>query len=420
MSELALLGGRPVRTTPFSSWPIFDESEEAALLRTLRSGAWGKIDGGECAAFEERFARAHGCKHGVACVNGSVTLRIALLAAGVQAGDEVIIPPYTFIATATAVVEANATPIFVDIDADTFNIDAAAIEAAITTRTRAIIPVHMGGLCAEMEAINALAKKHQLTVIEDAAHAHAAIYRGRPAGSWGDMASFSFQSSKNLNSGEGGILISNNDDLAANARSIHNCGRKPGRAWYEHFTLSGNYRLGEFQAAILSAQMNRLEEQTSRREENGRFLAERLSRLKGIVPQRRTESCDRHAYHLFLFRLEPEVLGVSREVFVNALTHEGIPVAPGYPLALYDQRLFLDRSFGPYNGCRLTERDLADAKARCPRTESICHEQGAWIPHHVLLGSREDMLDIAMAFEKVHRERSQLQSRDLRSASAGR
>ena len=224
---LALLGGPRVRTAPFTTWPIFGEAEEARLLRTLRSGNWGRLDGQEVAEFEQRFAAMHGCRHGIGVVNGTVSLRIALMAAGIRAEDEVIVPPYTFISTASAVIEANAIPVFADIDLNTFNLDPAAVEAAITSRTRAIIPVHFAGQPADMAAIMAIAEAHGLTVIEDAAHAHGASYRGRPAGSLGHLASFSFQSSKNLTAGEGGIIITNDDALAESCRSIQNCGRVP-------------------------------------------------------------------------------------------------------------------------------------------------------------------------------------------------
>src|SRR5437867_222010 len=226
-SKLALLGGRPVRSRPFTSWPVFGKAEEQRLLRTLRSGKWGRLDGKQVAEFEQRFIAMHGCKHGIAVVNGTVSLRIGLMAAGLRADDEVIIPPYTFFSTASAVVEVNAVPVFADIDLDTFNIDPVAIEAVVTPRTRAIIPVHFAGQPADMDLIMAIASKHKLVVIEDAAHAHGASYKNRSAGSIGHMGSFSFQSSKNLTAGEGGIIITNDDALAESCRSIQNCGRIP-------------------------------------------------------------------------------------------------------------------------------------------------------------------------------------------------
>src|SRR5262245_40609396 len=236
--KLAIFGGKPVRKKPFTRWPIFGKPEETRLLRVLRSGAWGRLHGNEVEHFEKAFAEAHGCKHGIAVVNGTVSLRIGLVAAGIRAEDEVIVPPYTFLSTATAVIEANAVPVFADISLDTFNLDPCAIERAITARTRAIIPVHFAGQPAEMDEIMAIAQKHKLIVLEDAAHAHGASYRNRPAGSIGHLGSFSFQSSKNMTAGEGGVITTNDDTLAEACRSIQNCGRVPGGIWYEHHVIS--------------------------------------------------------------------------------------------------------------------------------------------------------------------------------------
>jgi dTDP-4-amino-4,6-dideoxygalactose transaminase len=405
---LAIDGGTPLRTKPFPSWPIFGEKEEQALIRVLHSGKWGRLDGDEVARFERRFADYHQAKHAIAVVNGTVSLRIALLAAGIQAGDEVIVPPYTFLATATAVVECNATPVFADIELETFNLDPRAVEAAITSRTRAIIPVHLGGLPANMDALMEIARRHNLTLIEDAAHAHGAEYRGQRVGAIGHLGSFSFQSTKNLTSGEGGVILTNDDDLAERCRSIHNCGRISGGAWYEHHVISGNYRLGEFQAAILNAQFDRFDAQAETRERNGKRLAERLSQLEGVHPQQRGADCTRHGYHLFNFRLDEHVLGVSRKVFLDALAAEGVPCCAGYVLPLYRQPLFADRAFGPYRGN--PGRQIDYRKTRCPHCETICSSQGAWLEQRLLLGSREDTDDIARAFEKVHAQRGRLAS----------
>ena len=403
---LAILGGTPVRTRPFGTWPIFGAPEEEGLLRTLRSGQWGKLQGPEVAEFERRFAAMHGAKHAIGVVNGTVSLRIALMAAGIKAEDEVIVPPYTFLATATAVVEANAVPVFADIDLETFNLDPRALEAAITPRTRAIIPVHMGGQPADMDAIMAIARRHDLVVIEDAAHAHAALYGQRPAGSIGHLGSFSFQSTKNLTSGEGGIVITSDDQLAEACRSIHNCGRIAGGLWYEHHVMAGNYRLGEFQGAILNAQLDHLESQTQTRDNNGQYLAARLSRLPGIHPQKRPAACTRHSYHLFLFRIDAAAFGAPRGAVLRALEAEGIPVSGGYAVPLYRQPLFLNRAFGPYLPNAV--RTLDYGKVRCPNCEKICGEQGAWLEQSLFLGPQADMDDIATAFEKVYEQRGAL------------
>ena len=415
-NTLALLGGTPVRTRPFPTWPVYGKEEEHALLRALHSGKWGKLDGGEVRRFEERFADYCGAKHGIAVVNGTISLRIALMAAGIEAGDEVIIPPYTFFATASAVVEANATPIFVDIDRATFNIDPAAIEAAITKRTRAIIPVHLGGLPCDMDAIMAIAQRHGLVVIEDAAHAHGSAYRGRNVGGIGHMGSFSFQSSKNLTCGEGGIIVTNDDAFAERCRSIHNCGRVPGGAWYEHHVISGNYRLGEFAGAILNCQFERLEEQTNTRDANGRHLNEHLAMIPGITPQRRDASATRNAQHLYVARYDESTVGVPRAKFIEALVAEGIPASPGYVLPLHRQPMFINRAFGPYAAVQ----DVDFAGSNLPNTDRICSHEGLWLTQNVLLGTRADMDEIVAAFEKVYEHRHALAGAVEAAAGTGR
>jgi dTDP-4-amino-4,6-dideoxygalactose transaminase len=354
----------------------------------------------------------HGCRHGIGVVNGTVSLRIALLAAGVRAGDEVIVPPYTFFSTASAVIEANAVPVFADVELDTFNLDPRAVEAAVTPRTRAIIPVHFAGQAVDMDAMMAIARAHDLTVIEDAAHAHGASYRDRPAGSIGHFGSFSFQSSKNLTAGEGGIITTNDDALAEACRSIHNCGRVEGGPWYEHHVISGNYRLGEFQAAVLNCQIERLEEQTRARDENGQYLAARLSGLPGLHPQRRTPECTRHSYHLFMLRVEAAAFGVPREIVLRALEAEGIPCSAGYGYSLPDQPMFRSKAFGPYLS-GVAER-LDYGEAQCPNSDLICREQCVWLEQNLFLGTRADMDDIADAFEKIHEHRGALQSAGVR------
>jgi dTDP-4-amino-4,6-dideoxygalactose transaminase len=405
-SPLALLGGKPIRTRPFSPWPIFGQAEERRLLRTLRSGEWGRLLGKEVAQFEERFARMHGCAHGIAVVNGTVSLRLALLALGIEAGDEVIVPPYTFISTATAVLEANAAPVFADLDLETFNLDPGALEAAITPRTKAVIPVHFAGLPADMDAIMAIARKHKLWVIEDAAHAHGAGYKQRPAGSIGRLGSFSFQSSKNLTAGEGGIIITNDDALAGRCRSIHNCGRVPGGLWYEHHVISGNYRLGEFQGAILNGQLDRLERQTAQRDRNGQYLAARIGRLPGVHPQKRTGDCTRHSYHLFMLRFESHQFGLPRPALLQALRAEGIPCLAGYGFSLHHQPLFRNKAFGPY--LPGISRKLDYRKVNCPHSDLLCREQAVWLEQRLFLGPRADMDDIACAFEKIYENRESL------------
>jgi dTDP-4-amino-4,6-dideoxygalactose transaminase len=385
---------------------MFGKTEEQRLLRVLRSGKWGRLDGSEVAEFENRFAAAHGCRHGIAVVNGTVSLRIALLAIGIRAEEEVIVPPYTFLSTASAVVEANAVPVFADIDRETFNLDPRVVEAAITPRTRAIMAVHFAGQPADMDGLMRIARKRKLVVIEDAAHAHGASYRDRPAGSLGHVGSFSFQSSKNLTSGEGGMITTNDDSLAAACRSIQNCGRVPAGVWYEHHVISGNYRLGEFQGAVLRGQLDRLEKQAQTRERNGRYLAVKLAQCPGLYPQRRPAACTRHSYHLFMLRLDPEQFGAPRSAVLSALQAEGIPCSGGYGFSLHHQPLFRNLAFGPY--LPNARKRLDYGQVHCPNSDLICREQGIWLEHRLLLGWRKDMDDIVRAFEKVWSNRAAL------------
>jgi dTDP-4-amino-4,6-dideoxygalactose transaminase len=392
---------------------VFGRADEARLLRTLRGGRWGRLQGDEVRRFEERFAAMHGCRHGIAVSNGTVSLRLALIAAGLRAEDEVIVPPYTFFSTASAVVEANMIPVFADIDLDTFNLDPAAVASAITPRTRAIIPVHFAGQPADMNAIMRIARARTLVVIEDAAHAHGARYKDRPAGSLGHLASFSFQSSKNLTCGEGGIITTNDRRLADACRALHNCGRVPGGWWYEHHAISGNYRLGEFQGAVLNAQLDRLEAQTSTRDRNGRYLTTRLSGVPGVHPQNRPASCTRHSYHLFMLRLDGEAFGAPRPAVLAALRAEGIPCSAGYGFSLPQQPMFRERAFGPYLDRAAARLDYGGV--RCPNSDLVCREQGIWLEQALFLGRRADMDDIARAFGKVYDNRAALAAWDRAS-----
>ena len=259
MSKLAINGGTPVRTEPFPKWPVWDQNEIDGLANVIKSGKWGSLHGNLVSEFEGKYAKMHDAKYGICVGSGTVGLRIALMAAGIGGeGEEVIVPAYTFIATASAVIEANATPVFVDIDSDTYNIDPEKIEAAITPKTRAIMPVHFGGRPADMDRILEIAQKHNLVVIEDAAQAWGSSWKGTGVGAIGLAGAFSFQSSKNITCAEGGIILSNDDEFAKFARSHANCGRSEDGQWYEHCYWGSNVRLTEFQGAVLMAQLGTL------------------------------------------------------------------------------------------------------------------------------------------------------------------
>jgi dTDP-4-amino-4,6-dideoxygalactose transaminase len=395
--RLALYGGPKTVNSSFP-WPQFDESEVQAVADIVRSGQWGNPDcTGVVEEFERAFADYCGTRFAVSCVNGSVSLRLALIACGIQPGDEVIVPPYTFIATASTVIEANGVPVFVDIDPDTYNLDPTKIEAAITPRTRAIVPVHFAGQACAMDEIMAIAKRHNLRVIEDAAHAHGAEYRGRKLGSIGDVGSFSFQSSKNLTSGEGGMVITNDPELYRTMASLRNVGRLPEGQWYDHYLPGCNYRLTPMQAALLNCQLKRLDEQTHLRHHNGHLLNELLMSFEGIKPLPRGHGETVHCQHLYIFKYDPAYFNnLPKSDFVALLAAEGVPCFGGYPHPLYRQPLFQNRNFMGY----AIPDYVSYTDVVCPVAEQACRE-AVWILQHALLGTAYDMADFARAVQKV-------------------
>lgn len=396
--QLAINGGKKTVNKTFN-WPLFDERDVQAVTQVVASGLWGNPDcGGLVEKFEKEFAAYCGSKYAIACVNGSVSLRLALIASGVRPGDEVIVPPYSFIATASVVIECNCVPVFVDIQADTYNLDPSKIEAAITPRTKAIIPVHFAGQACDMDAIMAIAKKHSLCVIEDAAHAHGGEYKGKKLGSIGHAGSFSFQSSKNLNAGEGGLVVTDDDGLYELMSSLRNVGRVKGGQWYEHHYAGCNYRITQFQAALLSVQLSRLEEQTKLRDENGRYLNELLAPVEGIRPLTRGHGETLHTYHLYIFRYDKSKFnGLSKEEFSRMLNAEGVPSFMGYPQPLYKQPVFQKKNFM----CYAIPGEVDYTTVRCPVSENACYEEAVWILQHAMLGTREDMQQFAEAIEKI-------------------
>ncbi|MFB3814521.1 MAG: DegT/DnrJ/EryC1/StrS family aminotransferase [Terriglobales bacterium] len=428
MTKLAVLGGTPVRQKPFPSWPVWDDNEERALLEVLHSGKWWRFsygvgvelsepstgDRSRVVQFQEAFARHHEAAYGVACANGTAAIEILLKALGIGPGDEVVVPAYTYVATATAVLQVNAVPIFVDIDSDTYNIDPARIEAAITPRTRAVIPVHFAGQAADMDAVLEIAGRHKLFVVEDAAHAHGAEWKGRKLGALGDGGTFSFQASKNMTAGEGGIILTNSRELAVMCESYLWAGRQQGHPWYEHHRLGWNYRLTEFQAAILLQQLKRLDYQNTRRMENAAYLSKRLAAVDGIRPLKWDPRATRQSFHIYMFRYSPEAFGgLPKSEFVKALAAEGVPCIGGYSHALYKNPMFRNKDFYP-RGCPITcghysrDIDYAAFEQLCPVTERACRSEAVWLEHRLLLGSTQDMDDIVDAVEKVRSNAARL------------
>jgi len=401
MKQNLAINGGPKTISKNFIWPVFDETEINAVTDVVRSGKWGNPDCGDLVkSFEDEFAAFCGTKYAMTCVNGSVALRIALIAIGVKPGDEVIIPPYTFIATATIVLEANCVPVFVDIDPDTYNLDPAKIEAAITKRTKAIIPVHFAGQACDMDKIMAIAKKHKLRVIEDACHGHGAEYKGRKLGSIGDAGCFSFQSSKNLTSGEGGMVITNNEKLYDLMNSLRNVGRVKGGQWYEHHNLGCNYRITQLQVVLLASLLKKLKEQTRQRNENGTYLNSLLEKIDGIKPLTRGRGETIHSYHIYIFKYDKSKFNnLLKSEFAQMLAAEGVPCFMGYPQPLYKQPLFQEKNFM----CYAIPEEVDYTKVSCPVTEKACYEEAVWILQHGMLGPKEDMDKFAQAIIKIQK-----------------
>lgn len=390
MHQLAIYGGTPVRTKPFPEWPIFGKEEEEQVLEVVRSRKWGGTNRNKLPELEKQFADLHEAKYAIPTVNGTLGITVALQAAGVQPGDEVIMPPYTFIATATAALMFGAIPVFVDVEEDTLSLDPTKIEEAITEKTKAIMPVHIAGAPANMQEINRIAKKHNLVIIEDAAQAVGAEWDHQRVGALGDLSSFSFQSGKNITSGEGGIILTNHTEFYEKAWSLANVGRIPKGAWYQHERIGWNLRMSEFQAAILLAQLTRLEQQFQLREHNANLLNQYLSEIAGVRPTGRNKRVNRHAYHMYMFRLE-NVEVVGKEDFIQKMNAEGIPVTGGYVSLNKNQAVLKE-----------TKKWLGEERIHsCPISEKACEKEIIWLPQRVLLGTDKDMEDIAVAIQKV-------------------
>ena len=386
---LALLGGPPAVQEPAPVSPLVDDEDRAALLTVLESRVWGGYHPA-VAELERRFAELHGATRGIATVNGTVSLEIALAAAGISPGDEVIVPPITFVASATAILRVGAVPVFVDVDRDTLNLSPAAVEQALTSRTRAIVAVHFAGHPVDLDALVDLCERRRLILIEDCAHAPGASWRGRPVGSFGAFGSFSFQASKNLTSGEGGMLITRTPELADLAASLVNQGRRADGAWYEHVNLGTNARMTGFQAALILRQLERLPAQVALRAARAERLRNGLAAVDGIeaVPAAIDDRVSAHGYHLFTMRVDSARWeGLERERLAMALEAEGVPVSLGYPYPIYRNALFARHAHVVHD---------------CPNAEDYC-VSGLWLLHNVLLAEETWIDSVLEAVWKVRR-----------------
>jgi len=408
MAELAVNGGTPVRTAPYPAWPEWDARELDAVTGVIRGGNWGGFPepGTNASRFEEAFAAYQGARHGVLMANGTVTMEVALKALGIGWGDEVIVPALTFAATAYAPMAAGALPVIVDVEPRTWTIDPNLVESAITDRTRAIVPVHLGHQMADMDRLEEIAERHGLAIVEDCAHAPGQQWRGRGAGCIGDFGSFSHQSSKILTSGEGGTLLTGDDELARRAHSIIDCGRAKDPDEKE-FTFGANYRLGELHAAVLVVAMERFPEQQRQRAEAGKELERLAAGIAGIRIMPADERITRWSFYNYILAIEPEAFaGRTNDTVCRALEAEGIPAEVQYPpMSRYElfqpslSRLPVAVEFA----------DRLDPHAMSfPVAEAAGLRESVYLMENVFRGGSRGVQDVAEALAKVQRHAGEL------------
>jgi len=402
MAELALHGGKKTKQKAFPEWPQYDDREHKALEEVLKSRIWWRTPGTKTLEFERAFANFHGAKHGIAVTNGTAALEVTMCSLGIGPGDEVIVPDYTFVATASAVLCVGAMPVTVDVSSETHCLDAQLAEDAFTSRTKALIAVHMGGHPADLDALGALAQRKGIVLIEDSSHAHATEWKGRRIGAYGAAGTFSFQSGKLMTAGEGGIIITNDDAFERQARSVHDCGRMPGEWFYSHFIYGSNYRLSEWQGAVLSAQLSRLDGQARRRHQNARLLDKLLATIPGITPQKLDARCTRNGQYAYIFHVDGnEFAGAGTERLIQAMNAEGIPNQASYP-PIHELHVFKSGEYRKrLRGAQATEPH-AFLKSSYPNTLRAAYET-IWIPQPALLGDEEDMHEIAAALRKIQK-----------------
>jgi dTDP-4-amino-4,6-dideoxygalactose transaminase len=407
MVELAALGGIPVRSEAYPDWPVFDERDVQAVTVVIRSGRWGGFPypGPQTAEFARRFAEMQGGGYAVPMANGTVSMEVALRAMNIGWGDEVIVPAYTFQATAAAVMSAGAIPVIVDVDEQSYCIDPGAAEQAINPHTKAIIPVHLAAEMADMDAIMQLAEKYNLVVIEDSAHAHGAKWRGRGAGTIGHFGSFSLQSSKTLTTGEGGMLLCRTPELAARAASLIDCGR-PHDADEQLFTMGSNYRMSELQAALGVIALERFPEQAKQRESMAAYMDEALSEVPGVRVLKRDPRHTTRSFYRYIFAIDTRIFKVNHEVVCYALDKEGIPCWQGYE-AMHHYELFQPKlSHLPVPSAFPDRFDFS--RLSFPVAEKACESDAVWLDESVFRSGVQGVNDVIQALKKIYENRANL------------
>jgi L-glutamine:2-deoxy-scyllo-inosose/3-amino-2,3-dideoxy-scyllo-inosose aminotransferase len=419
VGKLAITGGEPLRKTPFTAWPIGGKEEAAALEDVLTSTKWGgqPFPGKHSLAFAKQFAELHTVKY-AQCVNtGTVAIQASLKAIDIKPGDEVIVPAYTWEGTVGPVLLVNAIPIFVDVDPDTYCLDAKLIEQAITPKTKAILPVHLGMRFADMDEILRIAAKHKIKIVEDCAHAHGGMWKGKGAGSMGDLGAFSFQSSKLITSGEGGAVVSNNLEYMEIVQSYINAGRASLTDQFHHRIVGFNYRLGEFQAAVLGPQLDRLPQQSAIREKNMKHFESRLTNTPAIGLLKPDPRITRLAPYGYVIKYFTErAKDIPRAAFVAAVQLEGVHCDGLFYEPVYKSSLFpVDSSDLPaLSWGREKPLDLRSMFS-CPQSERAAYHEAVWFPHQHFLGPTKDVDDIADAIEKVLANIEELRGLDHKS-----
>jgi len=419
VEKLAIHGGPPLRTSAWPRWPEWGAPERAALERVLASGSWGGFPypNLETRGFEREFAAFLGASHALACANGTFSLCLALQAGRISPGAEVVTSVYTFVGTAGGILAAGALPRFADVSPDSWCLDPAAVEAALTPRTEAVLPVHLGGGMADMDRLRELCERRGLLLVEDCAHAHGMQWRGRAAGTLGQLGSFSMQSSKLLSAGEGGCVTTSDRVLAERVASLLNCGRRdPGFEPAVEPMLGHNLRMTEWQAAILRAQLERLPEQHERRARNARALEAALD-VPGITPLWPDPRVTRRAFYCYLLRYDArEFAGVPRDHLVLALRAEGIPCSGLFYAPLHEEPLL---AFDPRTN-PLARGGEDWRRGSFPVASRAAHEESLWLPHELFLGSERDALDIAAALSKLRSRADDLRAHPPRGAPTRR
>lgn len=412
----AILGGVPVRDgKSWAEWPQADGNERRRLEAVLDSGEWSSAHGEQVEHFTAEFKKFQGARHGIAVTNGTHALEAALIACGVGAGDEVIVPALTFVATATAVMSVNATPVLVDVEADSCCIDPIAVAEAITERTRAVIPVHLAGRACDMDSLGSLCEERGLALIEDCAHAQGTRWRGRGTGTLGDAGGFSFQQSKLMTAGEGGMLTTEDEGVFDRAWSYANLGRLRDGEWYHHAVHGTNLRMTEWQGAILRAQLERLPDQHRIREERGELLDAELEKIPGLTVQPGDSRMDKRARYAYGIHYEPAAFsGLTREGFEIALTREGIPAAFSYP-SLNELELFENGLAAPGSDKRTRYPSGSLPRAEAAAANTI------WLDNRILLCSPDETLDVVLAIDRIRDNANAVKLRTGRAARvAGR